>query len=201
MAVTGATAAHEPEDRTRAPSWLPPGPRPLRRPGHDAAGRAGGPWSPKRPPTATFPTWSRSCRRPWTVCGLTRHEALAPVAGSTGPAERSGRLRLHLPAARRARLPGLGARDDLGHDRRARAVNRPARYPVRPDRSRSRAVRGPGGAASPSPRRPWRPQARPRGGRQRRGVLRADRPVRAFPRRRDPQRHPHRGHCHQAAFA
>ena len=50
-------------------------------------------------------------------------EALAPVA-QLGRPGRAGRLRLRVPAPRRARLPGRGPRDDLAHDHRARPPRR-----------------------------------------------------------------------------
>ena len=77
---------------------------------------------------------------------------------AVGRPGRAGRLRLRVPAPRRARLPGRGPRDDLAHDHRARR----RAGPVPASGSASSTTRSPRSSASrarpagrPSPPRPW----------------------------------------------
>jgi hypothetical protein len=108
---------------------------------------------------------------------------------------RADRLRVRVPAARRAPLADRGPRHDRGHHHPPGAGGHPAGPPVRPDRG------GPGAAqrhAGPHRSGQAHPaQAGPRRGSQRGGPVRPDRSGPAHPRRRDRQPRPDRQGRHR----
>ena len=126
-------------------------------------------------------------------------EALAPIAESADPAVRVAFACEYL-------LRGVHAYQGAVRAMIAHTITAPAAARPRPGirfglidyaLAPFEAPGQPGRRARPFPRRHDQPQAGPRGGGQRRGVLRADRPVRTRPRRCHPHRGPRRGHPDQ----
>ena len=148
-----------------------------RRPGADAAARAGGCPTSATSPTTPASTWcatprarsSTSASR--SACARGRGRTSSPVVarGRVGRAGRDGRARAHELRARRAaaREPAHQAPAPAGQ--RAPQARRPLRLPALPPGHRLPGPRG-GARAGGGPRRQRRPAARARG---RRGAARA----------------------------
>ena len=152
------------------------------------------PWCPRPPRTATSPTWSRCCARPWPDLWPDAAQALAPVAGSADPAERIAFACEYL-------MRGVYAYQGAVRAMISHTIAAPAPAQARPgirfdlidyalapfeDAGRPPSLH-PGGDGPP--------EGRPRDRRQRRGAVRAHRPVRAPARRRDRERGARRRHA------